>query len=179
MTALLAVLAILAAQPIAAETKATGPKANSLNDPSAKLKIEGFDGTRYVKLKKQGFSASEILDVEFKTRLFHCPKGEHLLELKLYTPNGHLYQVLAVPVVVDAGKGKQSVMVKGFPKALTSQAIATDAKQGTERYFATATLPVAGTFITTNSLHGTWGVEAFLDGKQLRLIGNQSFSIRP
>ncbi|MFV1979851.1 MAG: hypothetical protein ACC655_01745 [Rhodothermia bacterium] len=176
---LFAVLATLAAQPIKADTEDIDAEANSRNVPFARLKIEGFDGTRYVRPQRQGFSASEILDVVFKARLSRCTKGEYLLELKLYTPNGHLYQILSVPVTIDTGSKKQSVMVKGYPKPVEQQSIETDAEQGKKRNFVTTSLPVAGTFITTNSLYGEWKIEAFLDGKPLRLVGKRRFTIRP
>jgi hypothetical protein len=109
----------------------------------------------------------------------NCSVGDHLLELELYNPNGHLYETLPVPITVDSKKGNRPVTVEGFPRPITSQAVDTNAQQGSDKYYVTATLEVAGTYITTNSLYGTWEIKALLDGEQLRLIGDQSFIIRP
>jgi hypothetical protein len=45
---------------------------------------------------RSGFSVTRILDLELRAHLRPQPAGPHLLELKLYTPHGHLYQVLPV-----------------------------------------------------------------------------------
>jgi hypothetical protein len=176
---LLVVFAVASAQPAIAQTDSANSKASSNKKPFAKVKIEGFDGSQYLKLRKDGFSASGILDVVLKTRLMNCSVGDHLLELELYNPNGHLYETLPVPITVDSKKGNRPVTVEGFPRPITSQAVDTNAQQGSDKYYVTATLDVAGTYITTNSLYGTWEVKASLDGEQLRLIGDQSFIIRP
>ena len=180
---LVAVPTATADQPVAAETESVDSKAAASKGPYARVRIEGFDGDQHLKNKKSGFSASEILDIVFKTRLWNCPEGDHLLELKLLTPNGHLYQVLTIPVSVGAkaatAKANKAVKVDGFPKALEVQSIETNMNKATKRHFATATLEVAGTFITTNSLYGMWEVEAFLDGEQIRMIGNRNFKIQP
>ena len=180
---LLVVPTATADQPLAAEAESVDSKAAASRGPYARVRIQGFDGDRYLRNKKGGFSASEILDIVFKTRLWRCPEGDHLLELKLYTPNGHLYQVLTIPVSVGAkaatAKAKKAVKVDGFPKALEAQSVETNMNKATKRHFATATLEVAGTFITTNSLYGTWEVAAFLDGEQIRTIGNRRFKIQP
>jgi hypothetical protein len=198
---LLVIFAVAAAQPVEAQTDSANSKASSNKKPFAKVEIEGFDGSQYQKkLRKDGFSASGILDVVLKTRLMNCSVGDHLLELELYNPNGHLYETLPVPITVDSKKGNRPVTVEGFPRPITSQAVEkgnrpvtvegfprpitsqavdTNAQQGSDKYYVTATLEVAGTYITTNSLYGTWEIKALLDGEQLRLIGDQSFIIRP
>lgn len=90
------------------------------------------------------FSATQILDIEFRTFLRRRLEGLHTLELKLYTPKGNLYQVLTVPFTAP-----QTTPVR---------------LDGARRQQVDATLPVAGTSIMTNSLYGEWKVEPFLDG---------------
>ena len=91
------------------------------------------------------FSATRILDIEFRTFLRKKLEGLHTLELKLYTPRANLYQVLTVL----------------FTAPQTTPVLL----EGANRHRINATLPVAGTSIMTNSLYGEWRVEPFLDGR--------------
>ena len=43
------------------------------------------------------FSATKILDLQLGALLRSRITGEHVLNLKVYTPKGHLYQQLDVP----------------------------------------------------------------------------------
>jgi hypothetical protein len=43
------------------------------------------------------YSATRIVDLRFRTILNRSLEGPHVLELRVYTPKGHLYQVLSVP----------------------------------------------------------------------------------
>ena len=85
------------------------------------------------------FSVTKILDLELRAYLRPLPAGPHVVELKLYTPRGHLYEVL--PVAFERTRSKKIVL---RPVA--------------------ARLPVAGTSIVTASLFGRWRVDVHLDG---------------
>jgi len=93
---------------------------------------------------RSGFSVTKILDLELRAKVRPLPAGPHLLELKLYTPRGHLYDVL--PVAFDGRRLK---------KTHDGRAVRQD---------VVATLPVAGTSIVAASLFGRWRVEVHLDG---------------
>jgi len=105
------------------------------------------------------FSASDVLDLEFQVVI---PAEAHLagqsLELKLFTPKGHLYQTLAVPAA--------------------SQASGTPRRRARFRT-VTARLPVAGTTIVNNSLYGTWKAEAYFEGEPTACAKPRSFVIKP
>jgi len=105
------------------------------------------------------FSATRILDVEFRTLLRRRLEGPHTLQLKLYTPRGHLYQVLAVPFSEKPGKR----LLEGFPQPVDEQAATAVRFEGVRRYQVKATLPVAGTSIMTSSLYGEWKAVPHLD----------------
>ncbi|MGH9388617.1 MAG: hypothetical protein ACRD1Z_03310 [Vicinamibacteria bacterium] len=111
--------------------------------------------------KPLNFSAAEVLDIEFQigvragTSLAARP-----LELKLFTPKGHLYQTLAVP---PASKASGAGTPKRKPRYQT----------------LTARLPVAGTTIVNNSLYGTWKAEAYLEGERTACAKARSFVIKP
>ena len=82
------------------------------------------------------FSATEILDLKLSTRVRRGLEGAHVLQIKVFTPRGYAYQILTVPITGTGGPAQE----------------------------LSATLPVAGTAITANSLYGRWTVEPFLDG---------------
>ena len=113
------------------------------------------------------FSATQILDLRFRTTLSRPLKGQHVLELKVYTPRGHLYQVLTVPFTAP---------LPGSPAPMPQRPIAEANGNGHGSQPARvidepdpnptvdATLPVGGTVIVTSSLYGRWTVTPHLDG---------------
>lgn len=106
------------------------------------------------------FSASKVLDLEFWVVLpSRSSTPGPSLELKLFTPKGHLYQTLTAPVPQRAGAGGA----------------------GRPRRFQTITmrLPVAGTTIVNNSLYGKWTAAAYLDGGASPCAKARSFQMRP
>jgi hypothetical protein len=93
---------------------------------------------------RSSFSVTKILDLELLVQLQPLPAGPHLLELKLYTPRGHLYEVL--PLTFE---GTRSTKTRAG---------------GAEPQRVVARLPVAGTSIVAASLFGRWYVDVHLDG---------------
>ena len=91
------------------------------------------------------FSAGEVLDLRISTS-FRRLTGPHRLELRVYTPQGFLYQRFAVPF--DASSPPSDGDGRRPPRRSVG-----------------VRLPVAGTAITTNSLYGRWKVVPFLDGE--------------
>ena len=122
------------------------------------------------------FSATQILDIRFGTLLRRELPGPHVLALKVVTPRGHLYQTLTVPFTA-AGQSQGERMVDGYPRPLREQETRAVSEQGFTGFELSATLPVGGTAIVTNSLYGEWRVEPQLDGVS---CGNEArFDIRP
>lgn len=120
------------------------------------------------------YSASEVLDIDFYVLL---PAGsDRSLELKILTPQGHLYQTLplerAQPVAVEAA-------------AKSRAARASTARTGPRgRYeprfvWASAKLPVAGTTIVNNSLYGRWTAAAYLKGDATPCAKPRTFDLSP
>jgi hypothetical protein len=187
----------LAAQAV---TIAPVPDGPTLTKPG-RLSLPVCAGVRVIapQLKKQPvdlkFSSRQVLDLEFRARLRQDFDGDHLLQLKVLTPNGFLYQVITVPFVSaipdpDPGAGrkeqekkKMSIQgmraaaaaapapppryVPGFPRPLPVQRLWPVAGDATARiqYELEARFPVAGTSITLSSLYGLWTVQAYLDGQ--------------
>ena len=115
--------------------------------------------------RRPSFSAAEILDIEFQVLLPRKPTGDHVLQLKLYTPKGHLYQTLSVPFSAEEGSDEQ--------------ATTRSPRRRRRGHKVGTTLPVAGTTIVTSSLYGTWKVEAYLDGAQEACTRAKKFKINP
>jgi len=87
---------------------------------------------------RRQFSATRVIDLEF---VLSTRRGAALpLALKVFTPNGYLYETL-LPQLVPSSQGR-----------------------GGERGRLTARLPVAGTAILTSSLYGRWSVVPYLQG---------------
>jgi hypothetical protein len=81
------------------------------------------------------FSATKTLDLTFKMQLGDVEPGAHVVIFSVFTPRGHLYQEVHAVGRVQ-----------------------------TERLTFSASLPVTGTAIATNSLYGRWSVAPYLDG---------------
>jgi hypothetical protein len=136
------------------------------------------------------FSATRILDLQLGTVLRSRISGEHVLNLKVYTPKGHLYQQFDVPFrgsgVGTAGgvasevseAGPRMRRVDGYPQLLPEQdLVAARTPSGQRGYRVSARLPVAGTSIMTSSLYGKWKVVPYIDGDVKPCGAATAFSI--
>jgi len=128
------------------------------------------------------FQATQVIDLEFSAGFRARLRGPHLLEFKVYTPNGKLYQTLVAPFTGEFPR-REGRRVDGFPEPLPEQGMRerVDRRHPSFRpglFHLIATLPVAGTWIVTNSLYGQWRVDAYLDRGEA-VIGSASFSIVP
>jgi hypothetical protein len=103
------------------------------------------------------FSASNVVDLEL--RVVVPTSAPAVVELKVFTPNGHLYQELSV-----------SSAQSSVPSGSTRRSRSTTLK---------ALFPVAGTTIVNNSLYGTWKVEAYFAGERSACAKPRAFVIKP
>jgi hypothetical protein len=145
---LLTLAAVLALQ-------STGANAPGANAPSATrerpascavLEIRPDRGRH----PRDRFSAARILALDFATRLSDRRARKHTLRLRLYTPSGFLYQVLAVPVAASRVHRRVE-----------------------------ARLPVAGTSIMASGLYGRWTVVPQLDDSSEPCGPRRHFVVRP
>ncbi len=116
---------------------------------------EATTRTRY----RSRFSAQKVLDLRLSVWL-PAYNDAGLVEIKLYTPTGHLYEVLQASTDPDTRdkmkyRGRRARVVAGR-------------------------LPIAGTHITGRSLYGKWRAEVFLDGEPASCTRRpKRFAIRP
>jgi hypothetical protein len=128
---------------------------------------------RAVPPRNMTFSSRETLDLLLRPRIRQDLPGEHLMQLKVFTPGGFLYQVITLPFVGAAtdARGPSPAappprVVPGVPRPLEVQQLAPvrGASATRSEYELSARLPVAGTSITMSSIYGTWSVQPYLDG---------------
>src|SRR5262245_48784497 len=94
--------------------------------------------------RTQAFSATKILDLQLAAVLRTRLQGDHTLEMKVYTPKGHLYQVLTVPFSAAAASAARTRLVEGYPEPLREQPMTAVRHEGVRRYSVSTRLPVAG-----------------------------------
>jgi hypothetical protein len=126
------------------------------------------------------FQATRILDLRFDALFATRLRGHHLLEVRVFTPAGHLYQTLTVPFVGQprALPSESSRRVEGYPRPLKVEGQQSVTLGGSTLFRVSAPLPVAGTWIVSSSLYGTWRAEAYVDGGR-RAVASTAFSVRP
>jgi hypothetical protein len=108
--------------------------------------------------RRRAFSAGEARDLRITTTFPRELTGRHRLQVRVLTPQGHLYQKFSVPFDATVARGdrgpssKRTIGVK---------------------------LPVAGTAITTNGLYGRWSVVPYLDDEAIPCAAEQRFVLEP
>ena len=178
----LTALLVLAAQ-VGGTASGAVPSPGRAYPQCAGVRVTASD--RAVPPKNMTFSSRETLDLLFRPRVRQNLQGEHLMQLKVSTPGGFLYQVITVPFVGAASPdGRERPgwttnraaaaadpppprVVPGFPRPLEVQRLVPVSGGSATRgeYELRARLPVAGTSITLSSLYGTWKVQPYLDGR--------------
>jgi len=111
------------------------------------------------------FHASRTTDLTLAVILPGNTQGEHEVELRIFTPRGHLYQSIRVPLA-PPGKSPENRTINGYPMAVPQVALKPEAYRGKTFLKAEIPFPVGGTQISTNSLYGRWRIEAYLDGNR-------------
>lgn len=112
------------------------------------------------------FSATKILDLTFTVLFPPSLEGEHLVDLRVFTPDAQLYRSVPMPV----GRGPASAVrsVEGYPHPLAQKPL-TQVSRGRGTFAAASTtFPVGATDIVSSGLYGRWRVEAYLDGAEQR-----------
>jgi hypothetical protein len=129
----------------------------------------GTESVEPLAMQGSTFSARGIEDLRFEVVFLSEVRGEHLLELRLETPRGQLYESLSVPFTTErVGRGAER-MVAGYPRPLPlHQVEQVRVPEGERQGVAVqASLPVAGTAIMTDGLYGSWEIQLVLDGEPM------------
>ena len=124
------------------------------------------------------FSATKTTDLTFTVLFLQGFTGEHIVELRVFTPRGFLYQSMSVPAAV-AGLASGTRTVSGYPHPVPVKASSRFAYQGSTLWKVDVPFPVGGTEIGRNSLYGTWKAQAYLDGSPNPCGAATTFRIGP
>jgi hypothetical protein len=124
------------------------------------------------------FWATRILDLTFTVLFSPTMEGEHLVELRVFTPDGQLYRSLAMPFARGA-QPNATRPVDGYARPLPQQALKQVARGRGLFAAASTTFPVGGTDIVSSGLYGRWSVEAYLDGAEQRCAPAALFTLNP
>jgi len=112
--------------------------------------------------KAPRFAVTKVLDLTFTVLFSPSFFGDHMVDLKVFTPDGQLYRSMAVPI--NDGKrpaGERSVA--GYPRPVRERTV-TQVTRDRAAYAAVAIpFPVAGTDIVSSGLYGRWRVQAHFD----------------
>ncbi len=106
----------------------------------------------------KGFSARRVHDINLHVTLAPgaAPAG---LVLKLFTPNGHLYQQLEVPIAAaESGETERALPGYRFPVKVARARRG----EGAASVVDAPPLPVAGSDIVASGLYGRWRAEAWV-----------------
>ncbi len=124
------------------------------------------------------FSATRILDLDLTVLFPAGLEGEHVVELRVFTPDGQLYRSMATPFAQGAQRDSAR-QVEGYARPLPQQP-PKPVRRGRSQYAAVAAkLPVGGTDVVSSGLYGRWRVEAYLDGAEQRCAPAASFNLNP
>lgn len=138
----------------------------------------GRTTSRAIVASSPRFSATKILDLTFTVLLPARTEGEHLVELRVFTPDAQLYRSIAVPVTSGERPGAKR-SVDGYARPLPEQRLVPVTRRKGRYAAASTTLPVAGTDIVSSGLYGRWRVEAHLDGAEERCAPAARFTLTP
>lgn len=123
------------------------------------------------------FSVTEILDLRFFVGFDEALQGDHVLQLVIRTPNGHVYQKLEAPVSSDFKKAGAMKKLQGYPKPVPIRVTGRQELAGKAVYVTSLELPVGGTSIESSSIFGQWSVEVVLDGEVTGSAADTSFFV--
>jgi hypothetical protein len=164
----LALGAILTAVQAPAQTKPEGEEnVNAQTSLCPRVAVSAIDKSEG-KFRRR-FSATRSADLTFHVRFDRSLNEEHLVTLKVFTPNGHIYRQYDIPLASGGEKRSgRTRSLPGYPYPVKVHATQTEKAGGRTFESVMVSFPVAGTTIVTSSLYGRWKVELFLDGDSER-----------
>lgn len=127
------------------------------------------------------FSATQVLDLDLW--LLFTPgaakrfANDHLVEFRVYTPAGNLYQSTKFMFSDNAARKGRHTRISGYPDAVTVQGLSEVTYRNGKHVGLKMRLPVAGTHIVTSSLYGKWKAQAYVDGETIPCSPPTEFTI--
>lgn len=113
------------------------------------------------------FPATKVTDIEFAIVFSQQVASQftnvHVVEFRVFTPTGNLYESLSIPITIDARRAGERHRVPSYPDLVPLQVLKRISHGNGNGFFAKVTLPVAGTPIVSNSLYGNWKADALVE----------------
>lgn len=127
---------------------------------------------------QKSFSARQTTDVLLNV-IFQTPvTEEYVVTITVYTPKGHLYRTIDMPVVVDTGHAPGTRRITGYRNPVPAQTTRHMEIDGERlRQVITATLPLAGSTIVSSSLYGKWRAQVSVNTTGQLCTGEVKFEI--
>lgn len=125
------------------------------------------------------YSVVETTDIKVHIAFPEQFQEEHVISLKFYTPSGHLFRQMDVPVTPDIGREgpAQTRRLPGYPYPVTVAVPEVKRVDGESVPSIEVRFPVGGTSIESSSLFGTWRVNGMVDGVERRCFRPAVFAI--
>jgi hypothetical protein len=173
-TCLPIVLTLAAVTPATAGGPPPGPSPTQASRVPCVVAVSALEAPQTRTDRPPVFRASVVqdlrLDVSFSKQMQKgFETGDHVVEMRVYTPRGRLYQSLMVPFSADGG---HTAKLDGYPRAVQVQSLHVAPSVG-------AAFPVAGTSIVQSSIYGDWRVEVHVDGAATRCGAPAVFTVQP
>jgi len=128
-------------------------------------------------LPAEVFSVSRTIDLTFTVGFQKSFGGSHVLELRVFTPDGNLYRKMLVPITTDRSRETRLVQLPGHRRPVAERRLRGLPRGPTGMHAVDVAFPVAGTDIISAGLYGTWRVEAHLDGGRTACQVTKSFTL--
>jgi len=127
----------------------------------------------------RSFSAADATDLIIHVLFDRTLEEEHVVTLRVFTPNGHLYRRFDVPLAPQKENPSASARrLPGYPYPVRVHEPKTVEVGGSKCESVEVVFPVAGSSIVTSSLYGRWNVEVSLDGADEACGGRTFFHLR-
>jgi len=125
------------------------------------------------------FYATKTVDLTIMAYFKQKPSRDHVLELKITTPDGFLYRSMSFPIAASTRQTGQR-RVPGYPDPLPEQQMFSErGLAGVNQYRIEVPFPVAGTDIVSSGLYGKWKLDAILDGARTPCTQAFTFTLKP
>jgi hypothetical protein len=155
--------AVLTAVQAAAQVGAEGDVTEKASKPQCP-KV-AFSTVEKPQAMGRSFSAADSTDLIIHVLFDRSLEEDHVVTLRVLTPNGHLYRQLDVPLTSsDRGDSATSRRLPGYPYPVRVHTPRTVNVGGSKFESVEVVFPVAGSTIVTSSLYGRWEVEVSVDG---------------
>lgn len=127
---------------------------------------------------KAGIPVSKTIDLTFTVLFPAKTPGDHVVELRVFTPDGQLYRAMPVPFT-DGTRAATVRKLPGYPRPVAEKVL-TSTLRGKVEYSAVAVpFPVAGTDIVSAGIYGRWAVQAHVDGEESPCAAATPFVLIP